>query len=76
MNYSLIMNESRYFLHNNEHSEILIEHLIYSAFQKDHIEIRRASLLSLICLLRLDGSENTLKNINEHAQKQLYELKF
>lgn len=39
------------------------------------MEISRSAILCLIEILRIDGSEKTLKMICSQAQKQLYDLK-
>lgn len=53
---SLLMGEAKYFNHLNDSSRLLVEELIHSSFQKDHSEIRRAALLCLIFLLKIQGS--------------------
>lgn len=69
------MAEPKFFMHGTLNSQILMEELIGASYQKEHIEIRRASILGLLETLRLDGSEKTLRMICSTAQKQLYELK-
>lgn len=69
------MAEPKSFMHGVLNTQILLEEIIATSYQKEYIEIKRASILCLLEVLRLEGSEKTLKMICSTAQKQLYELK-
>lgn len=69
------MAEPKSFMHGVLNTQILLEEIISTSYQKEYIEIKRASILCLLEVLRLEGSEKTLKMICSTAQKQLYELK-
>lgn len=66
------MSEPKPFQHGVLNTQILLEEIIAASYQKEHIEIKKASILCLIEILRLDGSEKTLKMICSKAQRQLY----
>jgi hypothetical protein len=69
------MTESKCFRTDLDYALQLIEELIASSYQKEFVEIRRASLICLVCVLKLSGSENTLKQISMKTQNELYQLR-
>jgi len=73
--HSLLMAENKSFRIDQEYALHLIEELIASSYQKEFIEIRRAALICLICVLKIQGSENTLKLISMKTQNELYQLR-
>lgn len=69
------MTESKCFRTDLDYALQLIEELIASSYQKEFVEIRRASLICLVCVLKIAGSENTLKQISMKTQNELYQLR-
>lgn len=54
--HSLLMTENKYFTHAINCALTLIEELISAAYQPEHLDIRRAALLCLIYVLRIENS--------------------
>jgi hypothetical protein len=70
------MAETKYFNHDQETSKALLEELIHSSYQKEYIEIRRAALISLIFIMRVQGIEASIGQLSSQAESELFQLRF
>jgi hypothetical protein len=70
------MAETKYFSHDQETSKALLEELIHSSYQKEYIEIRRAALISLIFIMRVQGIEGSIGQLSSQAESELFQLRF
>ena len=66
--HSLLMAETKYFSHDFDCSKPFLEELIHSSHQKDYTEIRRAALITLIFILRLQGVEKNISQMSSQAE--------
>jgi hypothetical protein len=55
---------------------LLLEELIHSSYQKEYVEIRRAALISLIFVMRVQGIEKSLACITPEAINELNQLRY
>jgi len=58
------MAETKYFNHDLEAARAILDELIHSSYQKEYMDIRRASLICLIFILKIRGAEPNLKNLS------------
>lgn len=70
------MAETKYFSHEYESSRALLEELIHSSYQKEYVEVRRAALISLIFILRVQGVEKNIAMLTPQAENELFQLRF
>lgn len=70
------MAETKSFTHDLESSRALLEELIHSSYQKDYVDIRRAALISLIFVMRVQGIEVNLQQLSPQAENELLQLRF
>lgn len=62
------MAESKYYHHQLNCAQTLLEELIHAAYQKDYAEIRRAGLICLIFILKVKGVDANLKAMSSQAE--------
>jgi hypothetical protein len=62
------MAETKYFSHDFDCSRALLEELIHSSYQKDYVDIRRAALISLIFVMRVQGIEKNVSLLSAQAE--------
>lgn len=74
--HSLLMAETKHYSHELESSRPVLEELIHASYQKEHVELRRAALITLIFVMRVPGVETNVQQLSSQAENELLQLRF